>query len=89
MSVGRLVRNLVALVVIVVVAVALGPTIWDNALINLETYLGVRPEVGKVVLTALAAAIVVVLAIVRTVRWIRIWRHHRAARHEAVRRLQA
>lgn len=89
MSARRVARNLVALIVIAVVAVAMLPPIWRNALINLETYLGIPKDTGQVVLLAVAAVVIGVPAFFRTRRWIRNRRQHRSARLEAVRRLQA
>lgn len=87
MSAGRIARGLIALVVIGVVAVATLPMIWEDGLINLETYLGIPKEIGRVVLVALATVIVVVPSFIRGRRWIRDRRQHKAARVEAVRRL--
>ena len=89
MSAGRVARGFLALVVFAVAAVATLPTIWEDGLINLETYLGIPQDVGQVVLGALIGVIVVVPAFVRTRRWIRNRRQHKAARVEAVRSLQA
>ena len=89
MSAGRVARGFLALVVIAVAAVATLPTIWEDGLLNLETYLGIPEDIGRVVLIALIAVIVVVPSLVRARRWIRNRRRHKAARVEAVRRLQA
>jgi hypothetical protein len=89
MSAGRVARGFLAVVVIGIAAVATLPTIWDDGLSNLETYLGIPKDVGQIVLITLVAIIVVVPAVVRTRRWIRNRRQHKAARIEAVRRLQA
>jgi hypothetical protein len=87
-SMRRALKWLVALIVVGATLVATGPTIWENAILNVQTYLHTSKEVARTIILVPVGVILLIVALVRATKWIRVWRHHRAARHDALRNLR-
>jgi hypothetical protein len=78
----------VAWIVIVATVVATGPTIWHDAIANVETYLHTSRTVAIAAVVVPVALIVLLVAYVRIRNWLNVQRQHRAVREDALRNLR-
>lgn len=83
----RTLKWLVAWVVVTVTLIATGPTIWHDAIHNVQTYLHTSRTLAMAIVVVPVALIVLIVAFVRIRNWQRVRRMHRAVRQDALRNL--
>src|SRR5512132_1043699 len=78
----RTLKRLVAWLIVAATLIATGPTIWHDAIANLQTYLHASKSL------AMAIVVVPISVFVRVRNWLTVQRQHRAVRQDALRNLR-
>jgi hypothetical protein len=84
----RTFKWLVAWVIVAATLIATGPTIWRDALADVETFLHVSTTVAMAIVAVPVGLILLTVAFVRVRNWLRVQRRHRAVREDALRNLR-
>lgn len=84
----RTLKWLVAWIVVTATLIATGPTIWHDAIANVQTYLHTSRTLAMAIVAVPVGLIVLIVAFVRFRNWLRVQRRHRAVRQDALRNLR-
>ena len=83
----RTLKWLAAWIVVIATVIATGPTIWHDAIANVQTYLHASRTAAMAIVVVPVGLIVLIVAGVRIRNWVRVQRQHRAVRQDALRNL--
>ncbi len=88
MRIRRTLKRLVAWLVVAVTLIATGPTIWHDAIANVQTYLHASRTLAMAIVAVPIALVVLMVTFVRVRNWLAVQRRHRAVHEDALRNLR-
>lgn len=83
----RTLKRLVAWLVVAATLIATGPTIWHDAIANLQTYLHASKTLAMAIVVVPISLVLLIVVFVRVRNWLTVQRRHRAVRQDALRNL--
>jgi hypothetical protein len=84
----RTLKRLVAWLIVAATLIATGPTIWHDAIANLQTYLHASKSLAMAIVVVPISLVVLIVVFVRVRNWLTVQRQHRAVRQDALRNLR-
>jgi hypothetical protein len=84
----RTFKRVFAWLIAAAILIGTGPTIWDDAIANVQTYLHTSRTLAMEIVVVPIGVILLLAAFVRIRNWAKVQRQHRAVRQDALRNLR-